>query len=104
MDWKSHWKVLSYSGVAAAFLSTVGCSSRGNIRLPSDRGYVEFSGDAQGVHALMDGFNGLITNGKASADTKDTPYYEQRRKQESEYTLRETSPGFLGKLFGQGGE
>lgn len=48
----------------------------------------EMRGTTKGLQAFGDTLNGLITNGKASADANDTPYYEHRRKQEVEETTR----------------
>jgi len=67
--------------------------------LPSSRGHVVLSGDAPGVHALMDGLNGFITNGKASPN-HDTSFYANRRAQEREYTKRALAPSWLSDLMG----
>lgn len=88
-------------GIAMLFASCplYGCSVHG--RLPTTQGYIQVEGDAKGVAAFMDGFNGAITNGKASPD-KDTASWQHRKAQEKQITLRETQPGILDGLFGVG--
>lgn len=49
------------------------------------------SGSPEGFRAFYDGQNALITNGKASADTADTPAYGLRREQVRASVLRYTA-------------
>jgi hypothetical protein len=42
---------------------------------------ISITGSPEGIRAYHEGLNGLITNGKASADAPDTPYYQLRRQQ-----------------------
>lgn len=65
---------------------------------PLHEGHIAVMADAKGMRAMMDGMNGMITNGKASAD-QDTAHWIHRKAEEREHTLRDTSPTFLDKLF-----
>lgn len=54
---------------------------------------IVISGSPEGIRAFYDGQNALITNGKASADTQDTPAYQLRREQVRASVLRYQSKG-----------
>lgn len=42
---------------------------------------ITITGSPEGIRAYHDGLNGILTNGKASPDAVDTPYYQLRRQQ-----------------------
>lgn len=86
--------------VAAAFLLAISATGCGAVYAPSplQDGNVALIGDAKGVRAMFDGMNGLVTNGKASAD-QDTAFWIHRKAEEREITTRKTAPGFLSGLF-----
>lgn len=56
-----------------------------------DEGRILISSDAEGMRAFGDVLNGMITNGKATADSKSS-HYALREYQEQEKTKR--SRGF----------
>ena len=60
------------------------------------------SGSPEGIRAMMDGFGGLITDGKASPD-QDTAHWIARKEQEKELTKRSMTPGFLQGIFQRNG-
>lgn len=104
MDWMKRIKVNKYAGIAALFATVAtasGCLNHSQVRMPSDEGYFEMSGDARGVRAAMDGMSALVTNGKASPDIKSAAW-QHREAEDKEITTRDTAPGFMGKLFGGG--
>lgn len=68
------------------------------VRIPGSQGYVHMEGEKE-IKAFFDGQNGMITNGKASAD-KDTAHWATRRAQEAEVTRRDFAPSLLDKLMG----
>lgn len=89
-----HMKRVLFAGL----LTCSGCFAR--VEPPfNDNGSVTLSGDAKGVRALLDGMNGMITNGKASPD-QDTAHWIHRKAEDQEDTKRAYAPGFIGKLFG----
>ena len=79
-------------------VSCIACS--GQMRLPSSEGRILIDADAKGMQAFYDGNNGLISNGKASADI-ESAHWKLRKKQEVEVTKREFSPSFWDKLTGE---
>lgn len=83
---KLHPSVPRYVGIAALFAMS-GC--------------VAVVGTPEGIRAYGDSQNGLVTNGKASADIKSA-YWQQREQRDKEDTVRDTYPGFLSNLFGGG--
>lgn len=69
--------------------TTTACSMGGMSQIGmSESGQFGMFGDEKGIRAAMDGFSGMITNGKAPADADDTPAYELRRKQEEAEVLK----------------
>lgn len=76
------------------------CSACGAVYTPNmlSDGHIAVIADAPGMRAMMDGMNGLVTNGKASPD-KDTAHWIHRKAEEREHTMRETSPSFMDNLF-----
>lgn len=58
-------------------------------------------GSPEAIRAYQDGMNGLVTNGKATAD-QDTAYWISRKAEEKEITTRKYAPGFFQKMFGIG--
>lgn len=79
--------------IAFLLLTQVACSS---ISLDSiaegEHGRVLLYADEKGMQAFGDSLNSLITNGKASADTQDTPAYNLRREQVRASVLRYNAP------------
>lgn len=82
----------------AVYLS--GC---GVVSLPSpmQRGHILVSGDAEGMRAFGDTINGLVSEGKASADIKGA-YWQHREATEAQETARAMRPSILENLFGGG--
>lgn len=82
----------------AVYLS--GC---GVVSLPSplQRGHVLVAGDAEGMRAFGDTLNGLVSEGKASADIKGA-YWQHREHAEAQETHRAMKPSILENLFGGG--
>lgn len=78
-------KVLLVVGLTSV-MCLANCSSR--TVLPTEQGRVLIDADAEGMRALSDWTNGLVTTGKARGDARDTPYHEMRREQEKARTLR----------------
>jgi len=64
--------------------------------------YAQF-GTEDGINANGDQLNALITNGKASADTKSAAH-SLREFQETERTKRELGSGFFSKVFNRAKE
>ncbi len=60
--------------------------------------HASLSGSPEGIRAMMDGFGGLITDGKASPD-QDTAHWIARKEQEKELTKRSMAPGFFSTIF-----
>lgn len=68
--------------LVALTISSTSCSSFGIGGIKSsEHGYVSLEGDREGIIALSDTFQGMITNGKADANAPDTPYYQLKREQ-----------------------
>jgi hypothetical protein len=86
-----------FAGILACILSACGVAYTPS---PFGEGHVMLAGDAAGIRAFGDAANGLITNGKATAD-KDTAYWISRKQQEVEITRR---TGVLDGLFGKPSE
>lgn len=55
-------------------------------------------GTPEGIREYHRGLNGMITEGKTSAD-KESAYWQTQKKQDTEETTRSIAPGFLGGLF-----
>lgn len=70
-------------GTLLTLISTsTACSMGGMSQIGmSESGQFGMFGDEKGIRAAMDGFSGMITNGKAPADADDTPAYQLRREQ-----------------------
>lgn len=64
--------------------------------------HASLSGSPEGIRAMMDGFNGIISSAKASPDQK-TDYATMREEHERERTKRAMTPGFLSGLFQRNG-
>lgn len=77
-----------------ALIATTGCG--GALHVANDG--ATLTGSPEGIRAMMDGFGGLITDGKASPD-QDTAHWIARKDQEKEITKRSLAPGFLAGLF-----
>lgn len=71
-----------------------GCA--GNLSVAGDQ--ATLSGSPEGLRAMFDGMNGLISNGKASPD-KNTAHWKARKLQEKERTKRAIAPSFLSSLL-----
>lgn len=75
-------KFVILTTIASISLFGSSCTSFGMGGIKSgEYGYVRLEGDREGISALSDTFQGMITNGKASSDAMDTPYYELKRQQ-----------------------
>jgi hypothetical protein len=61
-------------------------------------GHILVAGDAQGMRSFGDALNGLVTNGKASAD-QDTAHWIARKSEDVQLTTR-AGQGFWQKLVG----
>jgi hypothetical protein len=81
---------------SVVFLS--GCA--GNLSVAGDQ--ATLSGSPEGLRAMFDGMNGMISNGKASPD-RQTAHWVARREQEKEKTKRHMAPSFLSSLFQRNG-
>lgn len=70
-------------------LTMSACSFQGmeGAFVGDDEGRILISSDSEGMRAFGDVLNGMITNGKASADSKSA-HYELREYQENEKTKR----------------
>lgn len=86
---------LAVLGILSVGLTACGA----HVQLPTSEGRILIDADAKGMQAFFDGQNGMITNGKASAD-KDTAHWATRRAQEAEVTRRDFAPSLLDKLMG----
>ncbi len=64
--------------------------------------HASLSGSPEGIRAMLDGMNGLITSGKASPD-RTTDYAIMRGEHERERTKRAMTPGFLQGIFQRNG-
>jgi hypothetical protein len=91
--------IMRRAGVLAALAGSLSACGTMSTHLPSDNGRILIDADAKGVQAFLDGFNGAITNGKATAD-KNTAHWELRKKQSREDTVQKYAPSFLGGIFG----
>lgn len=85
-------KTLIVSGLLLAVCS--GCA--GNLSVAGDQ--ATLSGSPEGLRAMFDGMNGLISGGKASPD-KMSGYQRARMAQEKEITKRQSTPSFLASLM-----
>lgn len=81
---------------SVVFLS--GCA--GNLSVAGDQ--ATLSGSPEGLRAMFDGMNGMISNGKASPD-RQTAHWATRKEQEKERTKRHMAPSFLSSLFQRNG-
>lgn len=81
--------------IAAITLTITGCTTGVSY---SSGDHASLSGTPKGIRAMMDGMNGLITNGKASPD-QDTAHWIARKQEEQEVTRRALKPGLLQGLF-----
>ena len=77
-----------------AIASLTGCASQMNVG--SD--HATLTGTPEGIRSMMDGFQGLILNGKASPD-KTTAHSIMRMDQEREISKRKMQPSFLSNLL-----
>ena len=77
-----------------AVASLTGCSAQ----LSTHSDYATLSGSPEGIRSMMDGFQGLIINGKASPD-KTTAHTIMRGDQEREISKRSMTPSFLSNLL-----
>ena len=84
--------------VIAGLVALTGCA--GNLSVAGDQ--ATLSGSPEGLRAMFDGMNGMISNGKASPD-KNTAHWQMRNKQEKERTKREMTPSFLASIFARNG-
>lgn len=84
--------------VVAGLVALTGCA--GNLSVAGEQ--ATLSGSPEGLRAMFDGMNGIITNGKASPD-KNTAHWQMRSKQEKERTKREMAPSFLSSIFARNG-
>lgn len=66
--------------LGSSFFLLTGCSGVMATNAALEDDHVLVYGSSEGIRSFFDGANGLITNGKASADTQDTPYYQLRRE------------------------
>lgn len=87
-------KVLVTLAIASTF---TGCGVINKATLSSQD--FTMTGSAEGIRAYNDGVIGMARTAKESPD-KASEYMAARGFQEKEITKRETSPGFLGQLFG----
>ena len=74
------------------FTSLILLSGCGAVMTSGD--HASLSGSPDGIRAMLDGMNGLITSGKASPD-RTTDYAIMRAEHERERTKRAMTPGFL---------
>lgn len=84
--------------VVAGLVALTGCA--GNLSVAGEQ--ATLSGSPEGLRAMFDGMNGIITNGKASPD-KTTAHWIARNEQEKERTKRAMAPSFLSGLFNRNG-
>lgn len=84
--------------VVAGLVALTGCA--GNLSVAGEQ--ATLSGSPEGLRAMFDGMNGMISNGKASPD-KNTAHWQMRNKQEKERTKREMAPSFLSSIFARNG-
>lgn len=93
-------KVILASSLACIAIYAAGC---GVVSMPSplQRGHVLVAGDAEGMRAFGDTLNGLVSEGKASADVKGS-YWQHREATEAQETARAMKPSILENLFGGG--
>ena len=75
-----------------------GCA--GNLSVANEQ--ATLSGSPEGLRAMFDGINGILTNGKASPD-RQTAHWQSRKEQEKEKTKRHMAPSFLSSLFQRNG-
>lgn len=75
-----------------------GCA--GNLSVAHES--ATLSGSPEGLRAMFDGMNGMISNGKASPD-RNTAHWQSRKEQEKEKTKRHMAPSFLSSLFQRNG-
>lgn len=73
-------KVIICGVFAWVVCSLSACGMTGGIINPSEQGYFELRGDAEGLRAFGDYSTGLVTTGKASIDA-DTAHHQLRREQ-----------------------
>jgi hypothetical protein len=74
--------------------SVTGCMSF--TPSPFQEGSVVLAGDSEGVRSLMDGLNGLVSNGKTQDPLGDSAHWQHRKQQEQEKTRRRV--GLFNKL------
>lgn len=70
------------SKLVAAKLVAIAMASQGCGVASYGGDGITITGSPEGIRSYHDGLNGIITNGKASPDAQDTPYYQLRRTQE----------------------
>lgn len=80
--------------VVVSMVALSGCA--GNLSVAHDG--ATLSGSPEGLRAMFDGMNGIISNTKASNDKKSA-HWILREKQENERTKREMAPSFLASIF-----
>jgi len=85
-------------GAALGSLIVIGITQIGCSGMATANQDFVLAGNAQGIHAFADTLNGVIRTGKET-NTDESRYFNTREVQEKEKTKRETSPGWLGKLF-----
>lgn len=84
--------------VVVGLVALTGCA--GNLSVAGDQ--ATLSGSPEGLRAMFDGMNGLISGGKASPD-KLSGHQRARMEQEKEITKRSMTPGFFSGLFARNG-
>lgn len=80
--------------VVVGLVALTGCA--GNLSVAGDQ--ATLSGSPEGLRAMFDGMNGLISGGKASPD-KLSGHQRARMEQEKEITKRSMAPGFFSNLL-----
>jgi hypothetical protein len=73
-------------GGAGGLAVLSGCSGKARLSVP-DEEYASLEGTPEALKVMFDGMNGLISNGKASADMKSA-HWAIREEQEKEITAR----------------
>lgn len=84
--------------VVVGLVALTGCA--GNLSVAGDQ--ATLSGSPEGLRAMFDGMNGLISGGKASPD-KINGYQRTRMAQEKEITKREMKPSFFSSILARNG-
>lgn len=92
-------RLISVLFVVFAASQVTACSGRATL-LGNGPDF-EMTGNVQGIRAFYDGNVGQLKTSKEAGDAVNQ-HMQFRAEQEREVTKRETAPGFLSNLFGQG--